>query len=35
LLGVLKELYFFYNGVDDYKMVLISATEEVLRELEA
>jgi hypothetical protein len=34
-LGVLEELYFFYNGVDDYKTVLIGVIEEVLRMLKA
>jgi hypothetical protein len=33
--GVLEELYFFYNGVDDYKTVPTGATKEVLRILEA
>jgi hypothetical protein len=35
LLGVLEELYFFYNSVDDYKIVLIGVIEEVLRMLKA
>jgi hypothetical protein len=34
-LGILEELYFFYNGVDNYKTVPIDVIEEVLRKLEA
>jgi hypothetical protein len=33
--GILEELYFFYNSVDNYKIVLIGVIEEVLRELKA
>ena len=33
--GVLEELYFFYNSVDNYKTVLTGAIKEVLRKLKA
>jgi hypothetical protein len=33
--GVLEELYFFYNRVDDFKTIPEGITEELLCELEA
>jgi hypothetical protein len=35
LAGVLEELYFFYNRVDDFKTILEGITKELLCELKA
>jgi hypothetical protein len=35
LLGVSEELYFFYDGVDDFKTVLEGIMEDLLCELKA
>ena len=35
LLGVLEELYFFYNRVDDFKTILKGIIEDLLCELKA